>query len=97
MFYTSALTIYTRSTSAYEALRGFGIPQLPSVSSLKSFTGFNLEKAGFSEERLVYARQQYVKMIEEKRVAGGVLPFSEGILIFERSTTMPRLGNSLEL
>ena len=34
------------------------------MSSLKSFTGFNLEKAGFSEERLVYARQQYDKMIE---------------------------------
>ena len=40
--------IYTRSTSAHEALRGFGIVQLPSVSNLKSSTGFNLEKAGFS-------------------------------------------------
>ena len=66
VLYISSHDLYTRSTSAYEALRGFGILQLPSVSSLKSFTGFNLEKAGFSEERLVYARQQYDKMIEEK-------------------------------
>lgn len=73
-----ALAIYTRSTTAYEALRGFGILQLPSISTLKKFTGFNLEKEGFSEERLVHARQQYDKMVDEKRVAGGVLPFSEG-------------------
>ena len=82
-YISPALAIYTRSASAYDAIQGFGILQLPSVSSLKSFTGFNLEKAGFSDERLAYARQQYQKMVEEKRVAGGLLPFSEGFLIFD--------------
>lgn len=78
----SALAIYTRS-SAYEALRGFGILQLPSVASLKCYTGFNLENTGFAEERLVFARQQYDKMMEEKRAASNVLPFSEEFLIFD--------------
>lgn len=45
-----ALAIYTRSPTAYEALKGFGILQLPSVSSLKSFTSFNVEPAGASED-----------------------------------------------
>ncbi len=70
----------------YEALRGFGILQLPGVSTLKTFTSFNSECAGFSEERLAYARQQYDALIDERRSAGGRLgrvPFSDGILIFD--------------
>ena len=63
-----ALAIYTHSPTAYEALRGFGILQLPGVSTLKTFTSFNLENPGFSEERLA---------------AGGKVPFSEGILVFD--------------
>ena len=54
-----ALAIYTRSPSAYEALRGFGILQLPGVSTLKTLTSFNLENAGISEEHLAHAREQY--------------------------------------
>ena len=78
-----ALAIYTRSPSAYEALRGFGILQLPGVSTLKSFTSFNIGNCGFSEEQMAYARQQYDKMVSEKKAAGERVPFCEGILVFD--------------
>ena len=78
-----ALAIYTRSPSAYEALRGFGILQLPGVSALKTFTSFNIGNSGFSEEQMAYARQQYDKMVKEKQAAGERVPFSEGILVFD--------------
>lgn len=79
----AALATYARSPTAYEALRGFGILQLPCVSSLKGFTGFNLEAPGFCEERLSYARQQYDRLVESKRASHQPPPFSEGILIFD--------------
>ena len=50
------------------------------MSTVKTFTSFNLEKPGFSEERLAYARKQYDRMCDEKRAAGEKVP---GILIFD--------------
>ena len=78
-----ALAVYTRSPAAYEALWGFGILNLPCVSSLKAFTSFNLETPGFNEERLAHARKQYDQMTKEKHIAGELTPLSEGILIFD--------------
>ena len=78
-----ALAVYTRSPTAYEALKGMGILQLPSISALKAFTSFNVEQAGFSEERLSHARKQYNAMMEEKRAAKKIVPFNKGILIFD--------------
>ena len=76
--------MYSRSPAAYEALKGFGILQLPGISSLKSYSSFNMENPGitFCEERLAVARGQYQQMIDEKLVAG-VVPNWEGILIFD--------------
>lgn len=75
--------MYTRSPTAYEALRGFGILKLPCVSSLKAFTSFNLENSGFNEERLAHARKLYDEMLKEKRSSGELEPLSEGILIYD--------------
>ena len=79
----TALAIYTHFSTAYEALKGFGILQLLSVSSLKSFTSFNVESAGASEIRLAFARKQYDAMCEEKHAKGQTVPFKEGILVFD--------------
>ena len=67
----AALAVYTRSPTAYtyEALKGMGILQLPSISTLKGFTSFNVEQAAFSEERISHARKQYDKMMEAKHSA----------------------------
>ena len=63
--------MYSRSPAAYEALKGFGILQLPGISSLKSYSSFNMENPGitFCEERLAVARGQYQQMNDEKLVA----------------------------
>ena len=78
-----ALAIYTRSPTAYEALKGFGILQLPGVSTLNTFTSFNVEAPGLNEERLAHARWQYDAMVREKGELRVPAPFSEGILIFD--------------
>ena len=66
---TIALSVCSRSPAAYEGLKGFGILQLPGISSLKSYSSFNLENPGFREERLAVARGQYQQMIDEKPTA----------------------------
>ncbi|XP_065897671.1 uncharacterized protein [Dysidea avara] len=44
-----ALTIFTRSAAAYEALKSFDILQLPSRSLLQSYTGTFLHESGASK------------------------------------------------
>lgn len=60
-----ALAVFTRSPSAYQALQGFGLLQLPSIRTLKSYIDANLEKAGDSIERLKQARKIYQSMVAE--------------------------------
>lgn len=57
--------MYTRSPSAYEALRSFKLLQLPSVRLLKSYIDANLEVAGDSLERLKQSRKMYAAMVKE--------------------------------
>ena len=57
--------------------------KLPGVSTLKTFTSFNVDNSGFNEDQLSYAREQYDQMVAEKKAAGELVPFSEGILVFD--------------
>ena len=41
-----ALAVFVRSPAAYEALKGFGLMQLPSRSTLQAYTGAFLDEAG---------------------------------------------------
>ena len=41
-----ALAVYCRSPAAYDALKSFGILQLPSRSTLQAYTGAFLEDCG---------------------------------------------------
>ena len=52
-----ALTVYTRSPAAYEALHNFRLVQLPSVRFLKYFIDANLEDVGDSRARLVQSEE----------------------------------------
>lgn len=61
-----ALAVFTRSPSAYEALKGFNLLQLPSVRTLKHYIDGNLEEAGDSMERLKIERKKYLEMVEQK-------------------------------
>lgn len=69
--------------AAYEALKGFNILKLPSVSSLKAFTGSNLEPPGDIQRRLSESYTDYQAMMEEKTSQGSKIPLGEGVVIFD--------------
>ena len=50
---------------------------------MKTFTSFNLENAGISEECLAHARKQYDRMTQKKQATGARVPFSEGIIVLD--------------
>ena len=75
--------MYTRSPSAYEALKGFNILNLPSVSSLKAFTGSNLEDPGDIQKRLSESYKDYQALVEQRKTQGMRPPLWEGVLIFD--------------
>ncbi len=92
-----ALAVYTRSPTAHEAICGFGILQLLSVSTLKTFIDFNYEKPGLNEEHLRHAHTQYDEMIRGRRAAGQSVPFSEGLLTFDEVKTRSRQNRPVYL
>ena len=47
---STALAVFTRSPAAFEALKNFGILQLPSHSMLQSYTGVFLHEPGASSD-----------------------------------------------
>ena len=63
-----ALAVFTRSPSAYEALRSFKLLQLPSIRTLKYYIDANLEEAGECMKRLEDERRHYLVMVENARV-----------------------------
>ena len=63
-----ALAVFTRSPSAYEALKSFKLLQLPSVRTLKYYIDANfLEKAGDCMKRLEDERKHYLEMVRNKK------------------------------
>ena len=59
-FVYAALAVYTRSPGAYEALKSFGILQLPSRSTLQSYTGAFLHEPGASNQCIAGQVTQYI-------------------------------------
>lgn len=57
--------------------------KLPSVSSLKAFTGSNLEGPGEIQKRLSESYAQYQLLVEQKKAQGMKPPLGEGVLIFD--------------
>ena len=55
-----ALAVYTRSPAAYEALKSFGILQLPSRSTLQSYTGAFLHDPGAYNHCIAGQVSQYI-------------------------------------
>ena len=85
MFYFfSALAVYTRSPSAYKALQGFRLLQLPCVRNLKDYIRSNQEEAGSIQVRLKACCEEYDKMIlTQKQLKSKTVACGEGVLIFD--------------
>ena len=83
VFFFVALAIFTRSAAAYEALKSFGILQLPSRSLLQSYTGTFLHEPGASSNSISDQVAQYVLFKAEREKQGKHLPKSDGVLVFD--------------
>jgi len=55
-----ALAVYTRSPAAYEALKGFEVIQLPSKSTLQSYTGAFMHDPGARKQCIASQVARYV-------------------------------------
>ena len=75
--------MYVRSPSAYEALKSFNILQLPSHTSLQSYTGAFLHEAGASLDTIVKQTEIYRAYICTCEREGKSVPQSDGVLIFD--------------
>jgi len=81
--YRIALAVFSRSRSAYEALRSFKILQLPSIRSLQHFTGANNDKPGWCEDSILSQRERYDQFCKKCEEDGKKKPVSDGILIMD--------------
>eukprot|EP00117_Sycon_ciliatum_P043111 scpid85308/ scgid31258/ len=79
--YRMALAVFTRSRSAYEALKSFKILQLPSIRSLQHFTCAHNDKPGWCEDSILSQRKRYEQFCKKRIEDGHKKPVSDGILI----------------
>ena len=75
--------MYTRSPAAYEALKSFGIIQLPSKSTLQSYTGAFMHEPGARKQCIANQVARYVLFKEQCRQSGKQEPKSDGVVIFD--------------
>lgn len=81
--YRIALAVFTRSPAAYDALKSYGVLQLPSLSAIKQFTSANYQSAGTNFQHLQEARKSYTAYIEERVEQGLQNPMHTGVVIFD--------------
>ena len=75
--------MFTRSPAAFEALKSFGILQLPSHSTLQSYMGTFLHEAGASSDSISNQLANYMIYKEDYRKQGRKQPQGDGVLIFD--------------
>lgn len=75
--------MYTRSPAAYEALKSFQILQLPSRSTLQSYTSSFLHEPGANDRCIVDQIAAYMVFKEEVRRSGKLEPQGDGVLMFD--------------
>ena len=78
-----ALAVYVRSPAAYEALKSFRILQLPSKSTLQSYTGAFLHEPGACAESIIKQVSQYNVVRQSFSDQSGAAPMSDGAVIFD--------------
>ena len=78
-----ALAIFSRSPSAYHAVRSLGILQLPCDRTLRGYMYRHASSPGINEEALLDRAQKYEDFKKERVAAGFVRPVGEGVLIWD--------------
>ena len=77
MLHLLTLAVFVWSPSAYEALKSFNIFQLPSRTTLQSYTGVFLHEAGASLDTIAKQTEIFVSICERE---GKSVPQSDGVL-----------------
>ena len=91
MFYYVALAVFTRSPAAYEALKSFGILQLPSRSTLQAYTGAFLHQPGANSECIADQVAQFLLHCQARQKEGKLESQKAGVLIFDEVKVISRL------
>ena len=78
-----ALAVFTRSAAAYDVLKSFKILQLPSRSTLQSYTGAFLHEAGASSSCIAGQVANFMIYKVECLKNGKREPKGDGVLIFD--------------
>ena len=78
-----AMAVYTRSPAAYDALKGFGILQLPSKATLQAYTGAIMHEPGARSECIESQVAHYVLFKVQCRVAGRQEPRLDAMLLLD--------------
>ncbi len=77
------MSIFSRSLSAYHALKSLGILQLPCDRTLRHYMYKYSSTPGICEEAMLERAEKY-KIFKEERVEAGYLrPVGEGVLIWD--------------
>ena len=71
------------SPAAYDALKSYGILQLPSMSSIKQFTSASYQPGGTNSQHLQEARKSYTAYVEERVEQGHPKLMHTGVIIFD--------------
>ena len=78
-----ALAVFIRSPTAYEALKSYNVLQLPSRSTLQSYTGAFLHEPGASSLSIAHQAKAFQIFRDEKLKKGEHEPKADGVLIFD--------------
>ena len=86
-----ALAVYVRSPAAYEALKSFKVLQLPSRSTLQSYTGAFLHDPGVNSSCIDDQVAQFVLFCQRRIAEGKKESKKDGALIFDEVKVISRL------
>ena len=86
------MAVYVRSPAAYEALKSFGVLQLPCMRSLQYFLSANANTPGVDEKAMSEQRNLYDAFCAQQEREGKKSPLYEGILIFDEVKVQNKVG-----
>ena len=75
--------MFVRSPAAYEALKSFGVLQLPARSTLQAYTGCFLYESGAAWESIAKQVEGYEQFKLSSKMSGKLEPMADGALIFD--------------
>ena len=79
------MAVYSRSPSAFKALKSLGILQLPSERCLKIHMNCVKKADGINEEDIRHSALKYEDHITSSMAHGKLKPLGQGILIWDET------------